>query len=222
MNNKTAMKINRENMLLYAVTDRLWCGKYTLYEQLEQALRGGVTLVQLREKKLDEDDFLKEALSIRELCHSYNVPLIINDNVAVTLKSNADGIHIGQDDLSASEVRKLLGKDKIIGVSSHNVAEAVKAEADGADYLGVGAAFVTGTKKDAKAIAHSEILAIRKAVNIPICTIGGISKANMSSLKGCGADGAALVSAIFSAEDIEQECRELLALSKSTFGGNAL
>jgi thiamine-phosphate pyrophosphorylase len=216
------MNFSKNNMLLYAVTDRSFAKTNTLYEQLEAALRGGVTLVQLREKHLDEAEFVKEAVEIKALCHSYNVPLIINDNLKVALQSDADGIHIGQDDMAAGDVRKALGRDKIIGVSAHNVSEAVEAERNGADYLGVGAAFATGTKTNARPIEHSEILAISKSVSIPICTIGGITRNNISLLEGCGTNGVALVSAIFGAMDIESECKELLQRSRALFGGNNL
>ena len=212
------MKCNKESMLLYAVTDRKWTGKKTLMEQTEEALKGGVTCVQLREKNLDSDAFLEEAIEMRELCHSYGAMFIINDNVEIAVKSNADGVHVGQSDMQATEVRKLVGDDMIIGVSAHSVREALEAEKAGADYLGVGAAFATDTKSDANNISHETIKAICDTVNIPVVAIGGISKENISELKGTGVDGVALVSAIYSADDIEKECRTLRALSQKMTG----
>lgn len=210
------MKCDKEVMLLYAVTDRMWTGKQTLYEQVESALRGGVTCVQLREKEMDDESFLKEAIEIRDLCHAYNVPLFINDNVNVALGCRADGIHVGQDDMPAGEVRKLVGEDMMIGVSVHTPQEAVKAVEDGADCLGAGAVFTTSTKLDAEAMSHETLQAICSAVDVPVVAIGGISKANMKQLSGTGIAGVALVSAVFGVEDIEAECVELRKLSGET------
>lgn len=207
------MGCKKEDMLLYAVTDRGWVGKQTLLEQVEAALKGGVTMVQLREKELDEAHFLEEAIAMQALCRKYQVPFLINDNVEIALKSGADGVHVGQKDMEAGHVRTLLGKDKIIGVSARTVEQALAAQAAGADYLGVGAAFGTTTKKDANAISHETIKAICEAVQIPVVAIGGISRENIQKLSGTGVDGVALVSAIFAADDIEAECRELKTLS---------
>ncbi|MGN1458089.1 MAG: thiamine phosphate synthase [Acutalibacteraceae bacterium] len=207
------MKIDKKNMLLYAVTDRMWTGKRTLYEQIEDALKGGITCLQLREKNLDEEEFLEEALKIKSLCNSYSVPLIINDNVDIALKSGADGIHVGQHDMQAENVRKLVGENMIIGVSARTVEQAVLAEKDGADYLGVGAVFNTSTKTDASSVSFQTVSEICKAVSIPVVAIGGISSENILQLSGLGIDGVALVSAIFSAENIEQECKKLRSLS---------
>jgi len=198
-----------EWMRLYAVTDRAWVGKQTLYEQVEAALRGGVTCVQLREKELDEAAFLAEAKELKTLCQSYGVPLIINDNVAVALAADADGVHVGQSDMQAKDVRALLGPDKILGVTAKTVEQALAAQNAGADYLGTGAFFVTDTKKDALPITHETARAITDAVDIPVTGIGGITLENLDTLQGLGLDGVALVSAIFSAQDIEQRCREL-------------
>jgi len=198
-----------EWMRLYAVTDRAWVGKQTLYEQVEAALRGGVTCVQLREKELDEAAFLAEAKELKTLCQSYGVPLIINDNVAVALAADADGVHVGQSDMQAKDVRALLGPDKILGVTAKTVEQALAAQNAGADYLGTGAFFVTDTKKDALPITPETARAITDAVDIPVTGIGGITLENLDTLQGLGLDGVALVSAIFSAQDIEQRCREL-------------
>ncbi len=201
-------------MLLYAVTDRAWVGKQSLYEQVESALKGGITCVQLREKKLDDEAFLNEAIEICALCKRYGVPFFINDNVEVAVKCHADGIHVGQDDMEVFEVRKIVGDDMIIGVSAHSVEEAVKAVKNGADCLGVGAVFATSTKTDACVLSKEVLRDICAAVDVPVVAIGGIGKSNISSLSGTGVDGVAMVSAIFGAEDIESECRELRKLSE--------
>lgn len=208
------MKCDAKTMLLYAVTDRMWTGRQTLMEQVEAALRGGVTCAQLREKELNLDDFLKEAVEMKALCAQYHVPFIVNDEVEIAVKCGADGIHVGQKDMEAGNVRALVGEEMMIGVSARTVEEAVAAEKAGADYLGVGAMFSTSTKLDAQDVSFETLKAICEAVSIPVVAIGGISKANMMELAGCGADGVALVSAIFSAEDIEKECRELRAMAE--------
>lgn len=200
---------NRENLLLYAVTDRSWTENQTLYEQLEDALIGGVTCVQLREKNLSEEDFIQEAVEIRELCHKYNVPLIINDNLNVAIKSNADGIHVGQEDVSAAEIRKLVGDNFIIGVTAKTVEQAKKAENDGADYIGVGAVFPSPTKTNAIRITNEQLNEICSSVSIPAVAIGGISLDNITELSGCKMSGVAVVSAIFAADDIKTTVQEL-------------
>ena len=198
-----------EWMRLYAVTDRAWVGEQTLYEQVECALRGGVTCVQLREKHLVFDAFLAEARELKTLCQRYGVPLIINDSVEIARLTDADGVHVGQSDMQAKDVRDLLGPDKIIGVTAKTVEQALLAQEMGADYLGTGAFFVTDTKKDALPITHEMARAITAAVDIPVTGIGGITPGNLDTLEGLGLDGVALVSAIFSAPDIEQRCRQL-------------
>jgi len=209
------MKCDKKAMLLYAVTDRMWLGEKTLAEQVESALKGGVTCVQLREKNLDDASFLAEALEIKKLCGKYNVPFIVNDNVDIVRKCGADGVHVGQSDMEAGNVRSILSDDMIIGVSVHNVEEALAAVSRGADYLGVGAVFSTSTKLDAGSVSKETVRAICDAVSVPVVAIGGISKENIAELSGSGVDGVALVSAIFSAEDIEKECVELRRLCKS-------
>ncbi len=198
--------MKREALLLYAVTDRRWAKRKSLYEQVEEALSGGVTIVQLREKALSEHEFLKEAIELKRLCTRYGAPLIINDNIDIARKSGADGIHIGQGDLAITDARKMLGESGILGVSAHNVQEAVYAEACGADYLGVGAAFVTDTKGDAIPISHDVYREITGAVSIPTVAIGGITRENICKLKHTGIDGVALVSAIFASKSIKEEC----------------
>ena len=208
------MKCDKHNMLLYAVTDRAWVGKQTLYQQVESALKGGATCVQLREKELDEDAFLAEAMDLAALCKRYGVPFFINDNVDIAIKCHADGIHVGQEDMAAAQVRARVGEGMMIGVSVHSVEEALEAVKNGADCLGVGAAFATHTKADVNVLPHETLKAICDAVEIPVVAIGGIHKENILQLKGTGVNGVALVSAIFGAEDIEAECRELRALSE--------
>lgn len=212
------MKCDKKAMLLYAVTDRAWVGKQSLYEQVESALKGGVTCVQLREKELSDDEFLKEAMEISALCKQYGVPFFINDNVDVAIQCKADGIHVGQEDMAAAQVRQRVGKDMMIGVSVHSVEEALEAVQNGADCLGVGAMFTTSTKKDADVLPKEVLRDICAAVDIPVVAIGGINKDNISQLAGTGVDGVALVSAIFSAEDIESECRQLRRLSEEMVG----
>ena len=208
------MKCAEEYMRLYAVTDRAWVGGQTLYQQVESALKGGVTCVQLREKELDEEAFLKEAFELHDLCKKYNVPFFINDNVDIAIRCHAEGIHVGQDDMAAAQVRQRVGEGVIIGVSAHTVQEALDAVAHGADYLGVGAVFATHTKTDVSEMPRQTLLDICNAVDVPVVAIGGIHKENLLRLKGTGVNGVALVSAIFGAEDIEAECRELKALAE--------
>ncbi len=208
------MKCDKKAMLLYAVTDRAWVGKQSLYEQVESALKGGATCVQLREKELDEESFLKEAMEISALCKQYGVPFFVNDNVDIAIKCKADGIHVGQEDMEAAQVRRRVGDDMIIGVSVHSVEEALEAVRNGADCLGLGAVFSTSTKTDVDLLPRETLRDICDAVDIPVVAIGGINKSNISQLAGTGIDGVALVSAIFAANDIESECRELRKLSE--------
>ena len=208
------MKCDRQTMRLYAVTDRAWVGRQTLPEQVEAALKGGATCVQLREKELDGTALLEEAKVLAALCRRYGVPLIINDNVEVALAAGADGVHVGQDDLTVEQVRRLAGDRLIVGVSAHTVEQALAAQAGGADYLGVGAVFATATKSDAHVLPWETLAEICRAVDIPVVAIGGIGEDNLLQLAGTGVDGAALVSAIFSAPDIEGQCRKLRALSE--------
>lgn len=208
------MKCDKKAMLLYAVTDRAWVGKQSLYEQIESALKGGVTCVQLREKNLSDEEFLKEAMEISVLCKQYGVPFFINDNVEIAVKCHADGIHVGQEDMEVAQVRQRVGTDMIIGVSVHSVKEALEAVENGADCLGVGAMFSTSTKTDADVLSKETLRDICAAVEVPVVAIGGIGKTNISQLAGTGVDGVALVSAIFASDDIEKECRLLHKLSE--------
>lgn len=204
----------REQLLLYAVTDRRWLKGETLSEQVEKALKGGVTFVQLREKNLNEEDFLAEAAEIRELCGKYGVPFVVNDNVEVTLKSGADGVHVGQSDMEAGNVRKLIGKERILGVSAQTVEQALLAQERGADYLGVGAVFSTGSKADAEDVSFETLAAICDAVDIPVIAIGGITCENTAELAGSGICGIAVISSLFGSRDIEKAAEELKRVTK--------
>jgi len=201
-------------MTLYAVTDRSWLGGKTLAMQVEEALKGGATCIQLREKELGEELFLEEAFEIKALCRKYQVPFIINDNVEIAVMCGADGIHVGQHDMGAGNVRQRIGDGMILGVSAQTVEQAVFAEKSGADYLGVGAVFSTSTKLDADTVSHKTLKAICDAVQIPVVAIGGIYAYNMIELSDTGIDGVALVSAIFAQADVEGATRELREMSE--------
>ena len=216
------MNCNKKDLLLYAVTDRSWLNGRTLYAQVEDALKGGATFVQLREKNLDTDSFRQEAMAIKELCTRYHVPFVINDNVEIAKEIGADGVHVGQHDMEAANARAILGPDKIIGVSAQTVEQAVLAEKNGADYLGVGAVFHTGTKKDANNISHETVKQICEAVNIPVIAIGGISQDNVLELAGSGICGIAVVSAIFAARDIRKATEELKKLTEKMIGQDGI
>lgn len=200
---------SEKELLLYAVTDRHWLGEETLYDQVKKALDGGATFVQLREKNLDREDFLAEAKEIQKLCREYGVPFVINDEVSIAKDIYADGVHVGQSDMEAMDVRKILGPDKILGVSAQTVEQAVIAEKHGADYLGVGAVFTTGSKDDADDVSHETLKAICEAVSIPVIAIGGITKDNVTELAGSGICGVAVISAIFGQKDIQKAAEEL-------------
>lgn len=202
---------SKKELMLYAVTDRHWLGDETLYDQVKKALDGGATFVQLREKKLDREDFLAEALEIQKLCKKYGVPFVINDEVSIAKDIDADGVHVGQSDMEAMDVRKVLGPDKILGVSAQTVEQVIIAEKHGADYLGVGAVFATGSKDDADDVSHETLKAICEAVSIPVIAIGGITKDNVSELAGSGICGVAVISAIFGQNDIKKATEDLKA-----------
>ena len=209
------MRFDREMLRLYAVTDRAWVGRQTLSEQIEDALRGGVTLVQLREKNLAKEEFVAEAKAVLALCRQYGVPLIINDRLDVALESGADGVHVGIEDAPVSEIRRQTGPDFIIGATAKTVAQAQAAQAAGADYLGVGAVFPSPTKRKAIGMASDQLVEICGSVSSPAVAIGGITAENAPSLKGCGMAGIAVVSAIFGASDIQQAAAGLRTLAES-------
>ena len=209
------MNFNKDMLLLYAVTDRSNIDNLTLYEQIEKALQGGVTCLQLREKNLSEDEFICEAVKVKELCLRYNVPLIINDNADVAIKSGADGVHVGIEDTPVDELRKKLPKGFIIGATAKTIEQAKAAEKAGADYIGVGAVFPSPTKTNAIRITHNELQQICSAVSIPAVAIGGINYDNIDELKGGGMEGVAVVSAIFSADDIYTATMQLKEKAKA-------
>ena len=214
------MNFDKNSLRLYAVTDRAWVGRQTLCQQVEAALQGGVACVQLREKHLDRDAFLDEAKQICALCRRYGVPFIVNDDLDVALACGADGIHVGQDDMPAAEVRRRAGRRLIVGVSAHTPEEARLAEAAGADYLGAGAVFGSATKTDASLLTPAGLQAVCAAVHIPVVAIGGVNARNILQLQGSGAAGAAVVSGIFGAPDITAACRELRALADTMVQGS--
>lgn len=202
--------IFRKDMLrLYAVTDRRWVGRQTLCEQIEEALQGGVTMVQLREKSISDEDYIREAVAIKELCHRYHVPLIINDRVEVALQSGADGVHVGGEDTPVSAIRRQVPPDFIIGATCKTVAQAKAAQTAGADYMGVGAVFPSPTKTNALRITAEQLRVICSAVSIPAVAIGGIDFENVAALRGGGMAGIAVVSAIFGAADIRTATADL-------------
>lgn len=204
------MRLNKEDLLLYAVTDRRWLKEgETLVTRTEEAIDGGVTFVQLREKDLDEENFEKEGRELKELCRKRGVPFVINDNVELAAKLDADGVHVGQSDMEALDVRKIIGEDKILGVSAQTVEQAVTAEKHGADYLGVGAVFPTGSKDDAAEVSYDTLKAICTAVKIPVIAIGGITEENVTELSGSGICGIAVISALYAKEDIKSAARKL-------------
>ena len=213
------MKCDKHTMLLYAVTDRAWTGPMTLLQQAEAALQGGVTCLQLREKHLEDDAFLAEAREMAALCRRYRVPFIVNDRVDIALACGADGVHVGQDDMEVSAVRRMAGDKLMVGVSAHTVEEAVKAARGGADYLGLGAVFSTSTKADAGAMSRDTLKAICQAVDLPKVAIGGISAKNILELSGSGVDGVAVVSAIFGAPDPRRAAQDLAELSRRMVSG---
>lgn len=207
--NKKSGRCAQKDLTLYAITDRHWLNGQTLKSQVEKALKGGATMIQIREKDLNEKDFLLEAEELLALCRSYNVPFIVNDNVELAVKIGADGVHVGQSDMNARDVRALIGNDKILGVSTQTVEQALFAQECGADYLGVGAVFPTGSKDDAEVLDRKTLMDICKAVSIPVVAIGGITKDNVRELKGTGIAGISVISAIFAQKDIQNATAEL-------------
>ncbi|MBB5182100.1 thiamine phosphate synthase [Catenisphaera adipataccumulans] len=198
-----------EDLLLYAVTDRHWLNGRTLAQAVQEAIEGGATFIQLREKNLDHEAFKAEALDIQKLCRQAKIPFVINDDVDLAVEVKADGVHVGQHDMEAGQVRGKIGPDAILGVSAQTVEEALKAEAAGADYLGVGAVFPTGSKEDADDVSAKTLAAICDAVSIPVIAIGGITRDNVTELKDSGIVGIAVISAIFAKDDIRAAAADL-------------
>ncbi len=197
---------------LYLVTDRELMSTQTLEEAVESAIEGGCTIVQLREKSASSLEFYQNAIKVKAVTDKYKIPLIINDRVDIALAIDAAGIHVGQSDLPAEVVRRIIGKDKIVGVSANTAEDAIKAVNTGADYIGVGALYSTSTKADADVISKEQLLAVRKAVNVPIVGIGGINYKNAGELAAAGIDGIAAVSAIIAQEDIRKAAEKLLGI----------
>ena len=213
------MKDNlEESLLLYAVTDRHWLGGRTLYEVVRESLDGGVTFLQLREKDLDDASFYEEAVKLQEMAKEYGVPFVVNDNVEIAVRMNADGVHVGQSDMEAGDVRALIGPDKILGVSAQTVEQAVLAEKRGADYLGVGAVFPTGSKDDAVEVTHETLKEICDAVSIPVVAIGGITYENIHELAGTGICGIAVISAIYAQDHIREAAAALKKVTAEAVG----
>ena len=209
------MKLSKDDLLLYAITDRRNLDKKVFFEKIEEALQGGVTILQLREKDLDEDSFINEAIEVKNICRKHGVPLIINDNVNVALKSGADGVHVGIEDMPIDEIRRTVPDSFIIGATCKTVEQAQSAERLGADYMGVGAVFPSPTKKNAVRITREQLKEICASVSIPAVAIGGISLENVDELKGGGMSGIAVVSAVFSADDIQKAASLLKEKAKS-------
>lgn len=209
------MNFDKKDLLLYAVTDRNWLNGRSLIDVVRESLDGGVTMVQLREKTLGEEKFLEEAKELQKLCRERHVPFLVNDNVEIARQMNADGVHVGQSDMEASDVRAILGPDKILGVSAQTVEQAVLAEKHGADYLGVGAVFPTGSKEDAEDVSYETLKAICDAVSIPVVAIGGITQKNVQKLAASGICGVAVISAIYAAENIKKASEELKTATES-------
>ncbi|MGB4437762.1 MAG: thiamine phosphate synthase [Sedimentibacter sp.] len=208
------MKLDKNSLLLYVITDSTWLGEKTLPMVVEEAIKGGATFIQLREKNLGYDEFLKTAKEVKAVTDKYNIPFVINDNIDIAVAVDADGAHIGQSDEEVKMAREKLGPDKIIGLSAGTVEQAVKAEQNGADYIGVGAVFNTSTKLDANTVTFKTLKEICQTVSIPVIAIGGISKDNILKLSGSGIVGVSVISAIFAQEDIKKATSNLLELSK--------
>lgn len=206
-------------LALYAITDRKCIGDRGLEYSVEQALSGGATMIQLRDKEVDFDTLCKEADSLLKICQKYNAPLIINDNADVVIKTGADGVHLGQNDMELVKAREILGKDKIIGGSARTIELAQKAEQSGADYIGCGAVFGTLTKADAKYIGTQRLKEICTSLSIPVVAIGGVNAGNISQLEGCKISGVAVVSALFGAENVYTSAQELRKLADSVIYG---
>lgn len=209
------MKCDKKDLLLYGVTDRTWLDGRDLADVVEQSILGGVTMVQLREKDLAHDAFLEEARRIGQICRRHGVPFLIDDDVELAAAVGADGVHVGQHDMEAGMARAKVGPDMLLGVSAQTVEQALRAQTAGADYLGVGAVFPTGTKTDAEAVSYDTLKAICEAVDIPVVAIGGIGPDNVAKLAGSGICGVAVVSALYAQKDPCAAARTLLERTKA-------
>ena len=208
------LKVDKKSMLLYVVTDRTWLNEKSLESEVEKICNAGATFIQLREKGITDKEFIAEAKKIKFVTDKYKIPFVINDNIEVAKAVNADGVHIGQNDMEAKKARYILGEDKIIGISAGNLDEALAAEKNGADYIGVGAMFHTDTKQDATSVTFEEVNEITQRVNIPVVAIGGINKDNVLKLSCSGVDGIAVISAIFAEDNVEEATKNMLKLAK--------
>lgn len=208
------MKFDKNNLLLYVVTDRTWLNGKSLESEVEKICKAGATLIQLREKEIRNEAFLEEAKKIKAVTDRYQIPMVINDNIEVAKALDAHGVHIGQSDMAAEKARRILGKNKIIGISAGNLEEALKAEKNGADYIGVGAMFHTDTKQDATSVTLQQIKEITEKIHIPVVAIGGINKDNVLKLCGSGVDGIAVISAIFAEKNVEEATKNMLQLAQ--------
>lgn len=208
------MKLDDNSLLLYAITDRAWLGDRNLAQVVEEAIAGGATFIQLREKNLSYDEFLNAAIEVKAVTDKYKVPFVINDNVDIAVAVGADGAHIGQSDEEIRIAREKLGHGKIIGLSAGTLEEAIKAEQNGANYIGVGAVFNTTTKLDARTVSFEVLKEICETVKIPVVAIGGISQDNVFELKGTGIAGISVVSAIFAQDNVKKAAEQLLSLTK--------
>lgn len=213
------MKTNKKNMLLYAITDRHWLAGRTLASQVEEVLANGATFLQLREKHLGYSELVKEAVIIKEIAARYNVPFVINDDIYAAKEADADGVHIGQDDASYQKAREILGNSKIIGMTAHNLEEALAAQKAGADYIGTGAVFPTSTKQDTVPLSFARLKEITDNITIPVVAIGGINHNNILELKGSGIDGVAVISALFAQENTGEATRKILDLCMEVVNG---
>ena len=213
------MKVSKEQirqaMLLYGITDRSWLKPgEKLSDVCREILEHGVTFLQLREKELDQEAFLKEAEELKELCARFGVPFVVNDSVETAVQAGADGVHVGQSDIKGRNIRAMIGPDRILGISAGTVEEARAAEKAGADYIGVGAVFGTSTKKDARNLSVEKLREISASVSIPVVAIGGINRSNVGELSGSDVDGIAVISALFGAERPGEAAAELAELAK--------
>lgn len=213
------MKLKNRDLLLYLVTDRTWLGENSLAEQVEASIKAGVSFVQLREKDLAYDEFKDIALSVKKVTDKYKIPFVINDNIDLAIDIDADGVHIGQSDVSVEKARLMLGKNKILGVSAGNMKEALDAEENDADYIGVGAVFLTNSKDDAEYVNLEDLKAIKKTLKIPVVAIGGIKHENIHLLKDSQIDGVAVISAILAKKDIAKASKDLCELAEEYLGG---
>ncbi|MDE5945708.1 MAG: thiamine phosphate synthase [Oscillospiraceae bacterium] len=213
------MKLSKENFILYAITDRSWLNGRTLENQIEDAIIGGATFIQLREKNLKYDDFLDEAIKVRKICNRYKIPFVIDDNVEIALKSGADGVHLGQNDMSIQEARNILGENKIIGATARTVQQAINAEKESANYIGSGAVFNTCTKTDTIPLSYENLCKICNSVSIPVIAIGGINSDNICLLKSSGISGIAVISAIFNSDNIKESAHSLKKITLEMLEG---